>query len=175
MAEGSWHSFLTVDGLGVAVKLTEKDGQFVVTDVYLEAARISPEMLRSVPLSRLEAKANVGGGVLEKMRISNAKENEEPTISEFRSGFATGRSAAGLDRHRVLRSDRPRLTRPTGSDTEAFYKLVADAYREYVAVTRSAVAEIAKEAEVPVGTAHRWVKEARRRNFLPPGQRGRAG
>jgi len=28
---------------------------------------------------------------------------------------------------------------------------------------------------VPVTTAHRWVKEARRRGFLPPGQKGRRG
>ena len=29
--------------------------------------------------------------------------------------------------------------------------------------------------DVPVTTAHRWVKEARRRGFLPPGRKGRRG
>ncbi len=42
------------------------------------------------------------------------------------------------------------------------------------AINRPAV-ELAEVNGVPVTTAHRWVKEARRRGFLPPGRKGRRG
>lgn len=65
--------------------------------------------------------------------------------------------------------------RPGGMDPELFYQLVAAAYNEYVRETRAAGARIAEEAGVPVTTAHRWIREARRRGFLPLGQRGKTG
>jgi len=36
-------------------------------------------------------------------------------------------------------------------------------------------ANLAEANGVPVSTVHRWVKEARRRGFLPPGRPGRSG
>jgi hypothetical protein len=56
-----------------------------------------------------------------------------------------------------------------------FYKRVADVYRELVGWTNRPAVELAEANGVPVTTAHRWVKEARRRGFLPPGQKGRRG
>ena len=38
-----------------------------------------------------------------------------------------------------------------------------------------AASDLARTHGVPVTTAHRWVKEARRRGFLPPGSPGKAG
>ncbi len=40
---------------------------------------------------------------------------------------------------------------------------------------RKVAVVLAKEADVPVGTVHRWILEARRRGFLPPARQGRAG
>lgn len=45
---------------------------------------------------------------------------------------------------------------------------VARAYQDFAPRTRKPAAEIAKEADVPIGTAHGWVREARRRGHLPP-------
>jgi hypothetical protein len=66
-------------------------------------------------------------------------------------------------------SNRQRLTRPgrgPDRDVDAFYQSVADAYREYVIRSSVVAPAIAKEADVPVGTARTWIKEARRRGFL---------
>lgn len=49
------------------------------------------------------------------------------------------------------------------------------AYGEYVAESNAPAKEIAGEAGVPVTTVHRWIREARRRGFLPPARKGRAG
>ncbi|HEY6798594.1 MAG TPA: hypothetical protein VI248_28280 [Kineosporiaceae bacterium] len=66
------------------------------------------------------------------------------------------------------------LRRPTGKDTDDFYRRVADAYNEVMTRTRAVAPVLAEEAGVPARTIHRWVAEARRRGFLPPGQKGRA-
>lgn len=66
-------------------------------------------------------------------------------------------------------ADRPRLSRPgrgPDRDIDAFYQSVADAYREYIIRSSVVAPAIAKEADVPVGTARTWIKEARRRGFL---------
>lgn len=73
------------------------------------------------------------------------------------------------------RRQRKRLTRPDGADPDEFYPLVARAYFEYAPKTRAPAKEIAAEAGVPVATAHRWIREARRRGFLPPARKGKAG
>jgi hypothetical protein len=58
---------------------------------------------------------------------------------------------------------------------DAFYAAVADAYRFLaMASTRPAV-ELADANNVPATTSRRWIKEARRRGLLAPGQKGRRG
>jgi hypothetical protein len=68
------------------------------------------------------------------------------------------------------------LTRPDGSNPDAFYSQVADAYRDVAQTNHRKVAVVlAEEADVPVGTVHRWILESRRRGFLPSARQGRAG
>lgn len=62
--------------------------------------------------------------------------------------------------------------RPFG---DAFYRSVAEVYRRAAALHRGPAAVLAEANGVPVSSVHSWVKEARRRGFLPPGIRGRAG
>jgi len=69
----------------------------------------------------------------------------------------------------------PRLSRPDGSDPDAFYRGVAEAYNAAVARTDKPAKLLANQADVPVPTVHRWIAEARRRGFLPPARRGKAG
>ncbi len=76
---------------------------------------------------------------------------------------------------RKAREPRAPLTRPDGKDPDAFYERVAVAYREMVLTHRNVAVALAEEANVPPGTVHRWVLEARRRGFLPPARQGRAG
>ncbi len=58
---------------------------------------------------------------------------------------------------------------------DEFYEVVARAYRSLSALSGRPVAELAAANDVPLTTAQRWVKEARGRNLLPPGRRGKSG
>ncbi|MEV0723933.1 hypothetical protein AB0I37_14270 [Micromonospora purpureochromogenes] len=95
----------------------------------------------------------------------------EPLAAAARKALASASAEAA----EPVPSGRPRLTRPDGTDPEGFYKAVADAYREAVAQSRAVAPTLADEAGVPIPTVHRWIGEARRRGFLPPARKGRAG
>jgi hypothetical protein len=72
------------------------------------------------------------------------------------------------------RLPRPRLTRPDGSDPDAFSRLIARAYGDAVRDGDRAPAKtLAEEAGVPVTTVHRWIRDARRSGHLAPTKRGR--
>jgi hypothetical protein len=58
---------------------------------------------------------------------------------------------------------------------DAFYAAVADAYRFLALASRRPAVELADANGVPPSTTRRWVKEARRRGLLAPGQKGRRG
>jgi hypothetical protein len=60
-------------------------------------------------------------------------------------------------------------------DPDAFYKRVALRYARVVEDTHAPAPVLAEEAGVPVTTVHRWIREARRRGYLPPARRGAAG
>jgi hypothetical protein len=70
---------------------------------------------------------------------------------------------------------------PHGYYGDAFYQAVAQAYVALARqVARPAVelAEAVSEQwgeDVEVGSVHSWIKEARKRHFLPPGRKGKAG
>jgi hypothetical protein len=63
----------------------------------------------------------------------------------------------------------------TGRYSDAFYQAVAEVYLQLVRYVRSPAGAIADANNVPVSTAHRWIKVARARQYLPPGTRGKAG
>lgn len=71
----------------------------------------------------------------------------------------------------TLRLDVPK-SRSYGDD---FYRQVATAYSALTRLGRAPGPTLAEANHVPVTTVHRWVKEARRRGFLPPGHAGKAG
>lgn len=68
----------------------------------------------------------------------------------------------------------PRRTRGT-PDPEEFARLLARHYRYQVKRTSSPAKAIADEHGVPVSRVHRWIREARELQILPPGRQGRAG
>jgi hypothetical protein len=74
------------------------------------------------------------------------------------------------------RRPRARLRVPeTNPKPPSFYRQVAAVYTRLAAQSHRPVVELAEANQVPWSTAQRWVKEARRRGFLPPGQKGRRG
>ena len=124
------------------------DGRWHLTALWLEGA-VSAEALRAVPVGRIEAALN----------------------SQLHGAQTSGPS-------RSVRSarvpDRLRSTAVSGYP-DAFYESVAAIYRSLSATSSSPVAELAEANRVPLSTAQRWVKEARRRSLLPPGRPGKSG
>lgn len=59
--------------------------------------------------------------------------------------------------------------------TDEFLQAVASAYLLAVESNAAPAPAIAVLADAPVRTVHRWVAEARRRGFLPPATKGKAG
>jgi hypothetical protein len=190
------------DGLHLRIRL-RGDGRFTITDLYLHAPEITSKELRDISMARLEAAVNVGGrpdlavglarelGFLQEAEDLDAGaaetakslygfagqggivlygggEQSEPSLAELRGRVPTSRPKRSRRRRKPL-------TRPDGTDVDGFYRRVAEAYQEYVPQTKAPATDIAAEADVPLTTAHRWIREARRRGFLPPARKGRAG
>lgn len=96
---------------------------------------------------------------------------EDVPMSELRERAQRVKAVAAKKRARR----RKPLRRPDGTNPDGFYQQVAAAYSEAVLATSKPAKVLAEEAGVPVGTVHRWIREARRRGHLPPARRGRAG
>lgn len=96
---------------------------------------------------------------------------EDPALAELRAAA----DDAPSELPDLPAAERPRLTRPDGTDPDGFAERVAAAYREYAPTTRAPAVKIADEAGVPVATARSWIREARRRGKLPEGRKGKAG
>ena len=114
------------------------------------------ELLRDVPLARIETAANA-----------------DP---EVRAWLEKSADPETVERARRAAGRRPRLKRPPGRRLDdAFYRRVAKAYRAAVAHGLPPVKTLAADSETPPGTVSRWIAEARKpsRGFLPPGEQGR--
>jgi hypothetical protein len=171
-------------GGGLHVATHQRDGRLVITEVYIHADEITPEIMRNFSVSRLEAELNAAlptgqtpemvTSALEKLGLIRRDDSPEPSLADLRDQ-ARRVGAARQTRSRRAPAQRPRLTRPAGTEPNVFYSHVAAAYSEYAPRTRKAAKEMAAEASVPVTTAHRWIREARRRGYLPPARKGKAG
>jgi hypothetical protein len=123
------------------------DGRLHLVDLHVEG-RVSAELLRAVPVGRIEATANA---------------QLHPTAPE---APPRARGAAIPVRFR---------TNAVRGYPDAFYDAVASAYRHLATASHRPVVELAAANGVPVTTAQRWIKEARRRELLAPGRPGKAG
>lgn len=102
----------------------------------------------------------------------------------FEAGKYPGNpSETGYISSGMLTSDSPEgaaagkfpVIKPPGRITDDFLRDVADAYRWFTNAKQPPAPAIAEMADVPVRRVHRWVSDARKRGFLPPGRPGRAG
>jgi hypothetical protein len=149
--EDGWFEWADDDRLPakVHVRVAEADdGRLHLSELHVDGP-ITAELLRSVPVGRIEAAANA--------QLHGAAPATQP-------------------RRRVeprIRDDL-RETAVRGYP-DRFYDEVASVYRDLARVTARPVAELASANEVPPTTAHRWVREARRRGKLPPGRPGKPG
>lgn len=136
----------------------------------IQGRNLLPADLREVPLNEIEAAANGP-----QFRPSMLERYDEET----NLGGWIQQKTVMKDDERSGRRQRPtgKVRVPDGGRyPDAFYRRVAAEYTRLVASGERAAAKVIAEAnDVPTTTAHRWVKEARRREFLVPGRAGRAG
>jgi hypothetical protein len=149
--DDDWHAWVDERATGapaVRVQVGEgDDGRLHVVGLHVEGP-VSAETLRAIPVGRIEAAAN----------------------AQFHA------SAPGLPPRRAAATIPARLrTVAVRGYPDAFYDRVASIYRHLAAATPRPVVALADANDVPVTTAQRWVKEARRRGLLAPGRPGKAG
>jgi hypothetical protein len=132
-------------------------------------------LVRDVPFARLEAAAN--------LRLSRLP--ARPTDGDYPFVNLDGRTQAPPpvmnatwyqppERGRRPRRPSLRLRIPAGhKKPDHFYERVAELYLWLSTQAGRPANELADANNVPVTTVHGWVKEARRRGFLLPGQRGK--
>ena len=164
----------TTEGVTVYAKLyTDKEGdRSEIVELHIRGRNLTTDKLRSIPLGHIEAIATTDPDV-------TPSDRSTPPAPMSQAADALGNRASQLlinAAHRKAREPRTPLTRPDGTDPDGFYRQVAEAYRDVVQTTPKVAKVLAKEAgDVPVGTVHRWIMEARRRKFLPPARQGRVG
>lgn len=164
--DGDWYEWRQRPPLGdVQVRVlveAHDDGRLGLGELRVIGQPTS-EILRSIPLGRIEAAANAQLTVVED-RIEPAPSRRRKAPTPVPRATDTGwdqPNAAGGD---VARG------RPG-----EFYQAIAARYRDLALVSRRPAIEIAEIDGVPVSTAYRWIREARRRGYLPPGRPGKAG
>lgn len=163
-----------VDGVdGLSLEFENRAGRMVVVGLYVHGAEITPGMLREIPLARLSAIALTPDEP--GMPFRWTREHADPTVSDLRSATAALRGAKSTARKTApLSAGKLGLLRAAGLNDEFFAEL-ARVYRQAVAETRAPAKLIADELGIPVGTVHRWVREARIAGALPPARKGAAG
>jgi hypothetical protein len=179
LASDGWYAFRTREGVSVHAHLGRLGDRIVVNGVLIEADEITTDVLRQVQPTRIlaylrddiaviaesdEVAVIMDGPTMLALNASGISD-DEVTLGELRS-----RTPAKVKGRR-----RRALGRPDGVDTDTFYGKVATAYRSAAIDSRQPATLLAEENDVPVETVRRWVKEARRRGFLPAGDKGRAG
>ena len=167
---GGWVYYTGRDRLGdayVRFHLAD-DGRLVPVKVLVvEGLEPLARELRSIPLNEMEAAAN---GLELREHIIEHLDDEVDFVMKAEHDQDTGKP-------RRRRKPTGKLPMPEGRKRpDSFYRRAADEYTRLVAAgDRSPAQTIAAANDVPATTAHRWIKEARRRGFLPAGRPGRAG
>jgi hypothetical protein len=140
-----------------AVQLETIGGRLTVTGVQVQRSQgVRADDLK-VPVERLEAAL-----------AAQFRSDRERVSRKLTAAWESTRQAPT---RRELRVRTPK----GGRYPDQFYAAVAALYMRLVAAGEQPTPAIAEANDLPETTVHRWIREARRRGFLPPGQRGRAG
>ena len=168
----------TTEGLQVYAHLyaEEEGARGEIYEIAVRGRNLTTDKLRSIPLAHIETLANTHPGF--KPHVEGTDQHAigkafEQVVQQGNRVLLDAAHRKASEPHEPL--TRKPLTRPDGSNPDAFYQQVAEAYRDVVQTTPKVAKVLADEAHVPVGTVHRWVLEARRRGFLPLARQGRAG
>jgi hypothetical protein len=141
-------------------------GRLVIVELHVRSKRITSTTLRRLPVGRIEATVNLPHNVALIQRQS-LPHPPRPNELEW-----WPRKRWKLPEVDLTVDLQPPKNKPV---PDTFYKQVAAIYAELAALSSRPTADLADAVGIPATRAAGWVKEARRRGFLPPGQRGRRG
>jgi hypothetical protein len=161
----------TTEGLMVYAQLyAENEGDRPeIVQLLVTGRNLTTDKLRSIPLGHIEALATTDPEF-----TPYVNGTPQGAMDEVVSAFRHQANRRLIDRANRRKPRKP-LPRPDGSNPDAFYRQVADGYRDALKDTNKVAKVLAEEADVPVVTVHRWILEARRRGFLPRARKGRVG
>lgn len=154
------------------------DGAEVITGLHglVQWGDVTWQSLQDVQLSELHR-------FIDRRGYPTWEQEQAPSEAEVREAWrrtARSRSAqlkrAEAAREHVeaeLRGLAERLLRG-GQSVDSFYMGVAEYYQLAHMLDGKPTTAIAVAAEVPKSTAARWVREARKRGYLPPTRRGKS-
>lgn len=173
------------DGPVVRFRVADRGGRLVMTEVHLgNPDGVDVEQMREAPVSRIEAALNapeLADQVRSKIAAGEKRGATEADHAMKAAAPLTDRSlpqitphdldvpealSAHMDRRAYRIKGAAKRPKPDG-----FYERVAEVYGQAAAATRSPAQELARANGVPATTVHGWVKEARRRGLLAPGER----
>lgn len=204
VGNGGWCRYEEGGRQPIHVRFAEVDGRLSLTELYLGPTAISAQVLRSIPVGRLEAWANeadLAASIRAKLLVP------APDLAAAVSYYGTSFGGQADDTAwpvRMLRSQLPgdrhyqsvpkvgaagadapvprvgasagRLRPPAARPyPDAFYRQVAAAYGRLAGQVHNPTATIAERSGVPLSAAQRWVRVAREKQFLPPPQHGKRG
>jgi hypothetical protein len=189
----TWGRGTGVDSVDVYAQLCadKEGGRGQIVQLFLSGRNLTTDRLRSIPVAHIENLANTNPNFTPHIRgddnglmaelVKQFHDEASQQINEVFTDSAGLTDASTIVTASLTASASVRgrghepLARPDGSNPDAFYKQVAEAYRDVLQTTNKVAKVLAEEANVPVGTVHRWIMEARRRGFLPAARQGRAG
>jgi hypothetical protein len=145
-------------------------GRLDPVELRVDGPLLDSNTLRRLPLAFMETFANTVWRTDLQDMLDVAPEGDLHDRNYMPPQF----SEPGSIRRSIVRKT-ARLKIPDGAKPDSFYRQVAKTYSHLARGSNRPAAELAEVNDVPVTTAHRWVKEARRRGFLPPGRKGRRG
>ena len=156
----------------------DESGRLRIVELYMGGgAPITAEALHNVRLGAIEEILNQPHvrdgrlGVLAKLEDESAFDTS-PAQKLLLRAARSRKLAKDIDAVTSHFEARPKLSKPAGRNYgDSFYRQVADAFRHAQWRGAATAPAIADEAGVPNSTALRWIREARQRGFLHPGQR----
>ena len=177
---GGWYLWSSDDLEDAEVRVhlhRDASGRHRVDELRLRGS-VSNEALRSIPIGRIEATADADHGAWPSPADMPADvvRRAKVTVAKLRPEEAGGSWSVPADALVVRRGKAGSSDEPSGRGLgDAFYQDIAALYQSLASETHKPAAALSEMRNVPVTTAHRWVREARRRGYLPPGRQGRAG
>jgi hypothetical protein len=159
-------------GAHALVRMEPDGDDWKVTGLVLTADEINSQTLKSLPLNVVWMTFRT-----DKTYAARAR-TEQPAATRGLSNLIDAALESATPREESgdwQPPAREKLSRPDRTDPDGHSRAVAAAYEEAVRLGKAPGPAIAAEAGVPIATAHGWIREARRREHLPKGRRGRAG